>query len=162
MDRATDPLPVRRVTRDDPLQQFDSGVAALDDWLAGRALKADRSGTAAVYVLPALEADLVAGYYCLSAYSVARATASGWFARNAPDPIPALLLGRLAVDRRFQGRGLGAALLRDAARRAAGAAGVIGARALVVDAIDAGAAAFYRRHLFQPFPQNPLKLYHRL
>lgn len=146
----------------DLLTGFDSGVASLDLWLIRTARRAQRGHTAETYVVVNSDAQIVAGYYCLSASSVARALANGWLARNTPDPIPVILLGRLAVDSRYQGIGLGASLLRDAANRATQASRILGARALLVDAIDETAAAFYRKHMFEPFAENPLRLYHRL
>lgn len=82
--------------------------------------------------------------------------------RNAPDPIPAVLLGRLAVDRAFQGARLGTSLLHDAVVNATTAAERIGLRALIVEALDDNAAAFYARHGFKPFTNQPLRLFHRL
>ena len=92
---------------------------------------------------------MVAGIYTLSAYTVNREEASGWLSRNAPEKIPVILLGILGVDKRFQGRGLGRDLLRDAARRAVTVAGEIGARALVVEPASTEVARFYEALGFQ-------------
>ena len=94
------------------------------------------SGTLAPYVTRETDGGRVAGYYCFSAFSLVRSTAAGALSRNAPDPIPAVLLGTLAVDRRFQGAHLGTSLLRDAVLNATTAAERIGMRALIVDALD--------------------------
>ena len=80
-----------------------------------------------------------------------------------PEPVPVILLGQLAVDASCQGRGLGSDLLVDAARRALSAADVIGARAVVVQALDERAKAFYERFGFRPFSdREPLMLVLRI
>lgn len=75
-----------------------------------------------------------------------------------PEPVPVVLLGRLAIDRGWQGRGLGADLLRDAVLRSVGAAGIIGVRAILVHAVSQEARAFYERHGFRPSPVEPMTL----
>jgi GNAT superfamily N-acetyltransferase len=85
----------------------------------------------------------VAGYYCLSAGAVQREAAPGKLRRNAPDAVPVSILGRLAVDRGYGGQGLGASLLADALRRIAGAAQSIGIAAVLVQAKDEAARAWY-------------------
>jgi GNAT superfamily N-acetyltransferase len=112
---------------------------------AGRARTKRASHT---YVVA--EGRRVVGYYSLAAGSVLHAEATGRVRRNMPDPVPAALLGRLAVDRQWQGRGLGAALLRDAVLRMIGAAGTIGVRALLMHAISDEAKAFYEHWGFRP------------
>lgn len=76
-----------------------------------------------------------------------------------PDPVPLIVIGRLAVDRRFQGQGLGRGLLKDALGRALLVSAVVGARAIVVHAIDSAAAAFYRRQGFVALPDDPQTLF---
>lgn len=147
---------------DDDLASFDCGRHELNDWLVRRALRSERERDARTYVSCETAGNRVAGYYCLSAFSVVRSVATGALSRNAPDPIPAVLLGRLAVDIRFQGARLGVSLLHDAVVNATTAAGRIGLRALIVEALDEGAAACYLRHGFQPFPGEPRRLFHRL
>jgi predicted N-acetyltransferase YhbS len=153
------PRPLRP---DDDFAGFDCGRDELNDWLVRRALRSERERDARTYVTCETAGGQVAGYYCLSAFSVVRSTAPGSLSRNAPDPVPAVLLGRLAVDRRFQGEQLGASLLHDAVLNATTAAERIGLRALIVDALDDAAAAFYVRHGFRPFAVQPLRLFHRL
>jgi GNAT superfamily N-acetyltransferase len=97
----------------------------------------------------------VVGYYTLSASALAAAAAPGRIRRNMPDPIPMILLGRLAVDRREQGRGLGSDLLHDAVLRAKAAAEIVGARGLLVQALDEAASGFYVAHGFRPSPADP-------
>lgn len=89
-------------------------------------------------------------YYALAAGSLDRAEAPGPLRRNIPDPIPAIVLGRLAVDRRYGGRGIGAGLLKDALLRSVQVANQVGARVLLVQALDNSAAAFCQRHGFVP------------
>jgi len=138
------------------LGAFASGHAALDDWLRGRALRAE-GRTARTYVVCA--GEVVVGYYALATASALRVAVPGPLRRNAPDPVPLIVIGRLAVDARFQGRGIGAGLLRDALRRALAVSGTVGARAVVVHAIDAAAASFYRRYGFLPMPDSPQTLF---
>ena len=101
----------------------------------------------------------VVGFYSLAASAVALDAAPGPVRRNMPDPIPVVLLGRLAVDRGHQGGGLGASLLKDAVSRVAGVADTIGVRALLVHALDDSAAAFYRRFGFTAAPIDPDTLF---
>lgn len=100
----------------------------------------------------------VVGYYSLAAGSVMQASAIGRVRRNMPEPVPVILLGRLAIDREWQGKGLGADLLRDAVLRAASAAGTIGVRAILVHAISGPAKAFYERHGFRASAVDPMTL----
>lgn len=119
---------------------FDCGEPALDNWLKHRALK-NESRFSRTYVVCA--GDRVVGYYALSAGAVERAAAPGKLRRNAPDAVPVSVIGRLAVDREWAGRGLGADLLADALRRIALASQSIGIGAVLVQAKDARARAFY-------------------
>lgn len=131
---------------------FDSGVASLDDWLRRTAPVAAAAGTSATWVL--CRGDRVVGYYALAMGTVDRRAAPSRLGRGQPDPIPALLLARLALDRSEQGSGLGADLLQDALIRAVAGARQYGARAVIVDAIDESATAFYRHHGFVPLGSN--------
>jgi GNAT superfamily N-acetyltransferase len=135
------------------LSQFDCGVPVLDDWLRQRALR-NESRFSRTYVV--CEGARVAGFYCISAGAVERARVPGKLRRNAPDSVPVAVIGRLAVDRAYAGRGLGADLLADALRRIAGAAGVIGIAAVLVQAKDEkGRKAWYlRRAEFMAFPDE--------
>ena len=98
------------------------------------------------------------GYYALASASIQHRDLSGRYRRNMPDPVPAILLSRLAVDRSVQGSGLGKALLRDAMARTVAAAGIIGVRALLVHALSERARAFYLQFDFEPSPTDPLHL----
>jgi GNAT superfamily N-acetyltransferase len=147
-------VPVR-LTAAHATDGFRCGHRALDHWLAHQALRADEAGTAVTYVVTDAR---VVGYYSLSGHSIQRgAVGGGWLARNTPDPIPAILLGRLAVDTAYQGQGLGWSLLQHAIVQARTAGALVGVRALVVDPIDEAAADFYRHFGFRPFPANPAR-----
>ena len=141
---------------DHDLSSFDSGTPSLDDWLRRRALRNQESGGSRTYVICA--GKRVIGYYALATSAVAQAEATGRTRRNMPDPIPVMVLGRLAVDSSYQGRGLGRALLRDAILRTMQAADIAGIRAMLVHAISEDARRFYERCGFQPSPVDPMTL----
>jgi predicted N-acetyltransferase YhbS len=139
-----------------PTDGFNSGVASLDDWLKRRALANQTSGASRTFV--ACDGHTVIGYYALAAGAISVQEASGRFPRNMPDPIPVAILGRLAVDRSCQGRGIGRALVRDGAIRVAHAADTIGIRGIVVHAISEDAKAFYQALGFDPSLGDPMAL----
>jgi GNAT superfamily N-acetyltransferase len=150
--------PPTRLTADHDLTDFHCGYPELDDWLSNRALRAEKQGTAATYVLTA--ENLVIAYYSLSAHSIVRSEiGGGWLARNTPEAVPAILLGILAVDEAHKGRGIGSSMLGHAIHQAYLACELIGLRALVVDPIDQAAANFYSRYGFKPFPARPDRLF---
>jgi GNAT superfamily N-acetyltransferase len=135
------------------LEGFDCGNATLNRWLQQLALANERQGVSRTVVLcPDEGNDVIAS--CLLAGAIVLAEVPGAVRRNMPDPLPVVVLGRLAVDRRHQGQGLGRALVADALRRSLVARRLIGARALLVHAIDEPAAAFYRSLGFRPSPLN--------
>jgi GNAT superfamily N-acetyltransferase len=129
---------------------FSSGEAELDEWLVHRALANQVSGASRTYVVTV--ENRVIAYYALANGSVMAKEAPGRVRRNMPDPIPVMVLGRLAVDQRWQGKGLGRALLRDAVLRTLQAAEIAGIRAILVHALHEKAAAFYIRAGFTPSP----------
>jgi predicted N-acetyltransferase YhbS len=135
---------------------FESGVAALDVLLKQRALKNQLSGASRTFV--ACEGVRVMAYYALAASAVTVDAAPGRFRRNVPDPIPVVVLGRLAVDQSLQARGLGRALVRDAGLRVLQAADAIGVRGILVHALSADARVSYERLGFEPSPLEPLTL----
>ena len=135
---------------------FDCGEPVLNDWLCRRAFQNQQSGASSTYVI--LEGMRVVGYYSLAAGSVAREAAPGRIRRNVPDPVPVVVLGRLAVDQGFHGQGLGRALLRDAVLRTLQAADIIGVRAILVHALSEQAKRFYEQCGFAPSPIDPLTL----
>ena len=122
------------------LNDFFSGVSSLDDWLKRRARANQVSSASRTFVLA--EGHKVVGYCALAPGAIAVASSVGRFRRNIPDPIPVVVLGRLAIDRAQQGRGLGRALFRDCALRVAHAADTIGTRGIVVHAISGQGQGF--------------------
>lgn len=142
------------LAKEHDLTAFRSGEQALDDWLRRRALANQRSGASRTYVVTAN--DQVIGYYSLAAGAILPAQSIGKVRRNMPNPIPVMVLGRLAVDQTWQGQGLGADLLRDALLRTIQAAEITGIRALLVHTLHEKAAAFYSRFGFQPSPIQPM------
>lgn len=139
------------------LDAFDCGEPTLDDWLKRRAWANHGSGASRTFVV-ADEDGCVRGYYALAAGAVSHDLATSKLRRNMPDPVPVLILGRLAVDRSAQGLHLGAALLQDAVQRAVAVSGNAGVRALLVHALHERARAFYERFGFQPSPTDPMTL----
>lgn len=138
------------------LSQFQCGEPALDEWLRRRALPNEQSGASRTYVISA--GRRVVGYYALASGAVAHANAPGRVRRNMPDPIPVMVIGRLAMDVKFQGRGLGPALLRDAILRTLQAAEIAGIRAILVHAISERAKLFYEKCGFSASPIDPMTL----
>lgn len=149
--------PPEHLTAEHDVSSFDSGVPMLDDWLRRRALANEFAGASRTYVVHTTARRVVA-YYSLGVGGVALAAVAGRVRRNMPDPIPVMVLGRLAVDRGQQGRGLGAALLRDAVLRTLQAAEIAGIRALLVHAVSEDAKRFYERHGFYASPLDPMTL----
>ncbi|EGF30497.1 GCN5-related N-acetyltransferase; Histone acetyltransferase HPA2 and acetyltransferases-like protein [Oxalobacteraceae bacterium IMCC9480] len=135
---------------------FASGVESLDAWLKTRAMKNQLNGASRTFVL--CEGARVLAYYALASSAVAAGDASGRFRRNMPDPIPVVVLGRLAVDQSLQGKGIGRALVRDAASRIIQAADTIGIRGVLVHALSLDARAFYEQIGFDPSPLDPMIL----
>lgn len=138
------------------LADFDCGVPGLDDWLKRRARANQVSGASRTYVVA--EGERVVGYYCLASGAIAVTDAPSSIRRNMPDPIPVTVLGRLAISRSQQGKGLGPALLQDAVLRAMQAAEIVGARGVLVHAISDAACGFYQHYGFVPSPSNPMTL----
>ena len=144
------------ITADQVFGEFDCGRPVLDGWLVSRALRNEQEGGSRTYVVS--DDGMVIGYYCLAAGSVMHRAVPGRIRRNMPEPIPVVLLGRLAVTRSHQGRGIARALVRDAVLRTLQAAEIAGIRALLVHALDEDAAAFYRHLGFVESPIDPLVL----
>ena len=136
---------------------FDCGNDALNRWLVERAKGNQLSRASRTFVVTTTE-NRVVGYYSLSNFAIARREATGRVARNMPDPIPAMLLGRLAVDRSVNSQGIGKGMLRDAIARTLQVAEHSGVRALFVHAIDGRARDWYLKYGFEPSPTNDLEL----
>ena len=152
---------IERLGRGHDLSNFESGSEALDGWLRRHALAAQEMDSARTFVV--VRRGRVGGYFSLTMGSVRRQDAPPRLVRGLPGyPVGMVLLARLAVDRREQGQGLGSLLLAEALRRAILAGEAAAARLVVVDAVDEGAAAFYRLHGFVEAPGYPLRLYRRM
>ncbi|MDJ0675383.1 MAG: GNAT family N-acetyltransferase [Calothrix sp. MO_167.B42] len=138
------------------VSDFKSKSEPLNKWLKEKALKNHEGDTARTYVVTV--ENQVIGYYCLAASSVARLTATSKVKRNAPDSIPCMLIGRLAVDVEWEGRGIGSGLLRDAIFRTLNVAEIAGVRCILVHAKDEESKNFYLKRRFQESPVQPLTL----
>jgi predicted N-acetyltransferase YhbS len=137
---------------------FDCGHPSLNAWVQKRALANAASGASRTYVVCA-DDQRVIGYYALAAGSIAASATPGALRRNMPDPLPVIVLGRLAVDNTHTCQGVGQGLLKDAVLRSLQAAQLIGARALLCHAIDNTAKAFYLKHGFVESPSEPLTVF---
>jgi GNAT superfamily N-acetyltransferase len=153
--------PPQPLTASHRLDEFECGEPLLDDWLKRRALANQSSGASRTFVV--IDDDgRVRGYYALAAGAVSHTSATSGVRRNMPDPVPVMVLGRLAVDRGAQGQHLGSALLQDAVKRAVSVSSNAGVRALLVHALHERAKQFYAHFGFQPSPIHPLTLMLRL
>lgn len=135
---------------------FACGVDSLDHWLKQRALKNQATGASRCFVV--CDDKRVVAYYALASSAVAAEAASGRLRRNMPDPIPVVVLGRLAIDQSWHGTGLGRALVRDACLRVMAAAEAIGIRGMLVHALSESARTFYEHLGFEPSPLDPMTL----
>jgi GNAT superfamily N-acetyltransferase len=143
------------------LDDFECGEAVLDDWLKRRALANQSSGASRTFVVTDQDSR-VCGYYAMAAGAVSRQLATSGVRRSMPDPVPIMVLARLAVDRRTQGQHLGASLLQDAVNRAVAVSQNAGVRALLVHALHEKAKQFYEHYGFQPSRTHPMTLMLRL
>ncbi len=143
-----------KLSSEHDLAAFDSGEVVLDEWLRRRAAQNEVIGASRTYVVCA--GKRVIGYYSLAVGAAAHEQLVGRVKRNMPDPIPVMILGRLAVDLAFQGKGIGTGLLKDALLRTIQAANIAGIRALLVHAISDAAKRFYEAYGFIASPVDPL------
>jgi GNAT superfamily N-acetyltransferase len=139
------------------LESFDCGEPTLNDWLRRRAHHNDARGASRTFVV-CDRPYRVAGFYCLATGAVDRKDAPGRIRRNMPEPIPVMVLGRLAVDLNYRGIGLGRGLLKDAVLRTLSVATEVGVRALLVHAISEDARDFYRHWGFRQSPTGKMTL----
>jgi len=137
--KITPPVPIQHWHQ---AESFSCGEFVLDVWLKNRALKNERSGASRTYVLT--DDARIIGYYSLAVGSVSQSIVPGNIKRNMPDPVPVMLLARLAVDTDAQGEGIGKALVRDAILRTLQASKIAGIRALLVNAMNLRAVEFYQ------------------
>jgi GNAT superfamily N-acetyltransferase len=143
------------------LAGFECGEPVLDEWLKRRAMINQLSGASRTFVVVDQESRVCA-YYAMAAGALSHQIANSAVRRNMPDPVPVMVLARLAVDRRAQGIKLGGALLQDAVNRAVVVSQNAGVRALLVHALDDRAKGFYEHYGFQSSPLHPLTLMLRL
>jgi len=151
--KLTAPIPIDAGHVDD---SFDCGIPTLNHWLQRQALKNEASGASRTFIV--CFEEKVVGYYALATGSVLRRQAPGKIKREMPEPIPVMVLGRLAVDLRWQGSGLGGGMLRDAVLRTYTVSRQVGVRALLVHALSEEAKEFYLRHGFMQSPIDPMTL----
>ena len=149
------------LSADHQLNTFNCGETSLDEWLKRRAILNQTNGASRTFVVVDKN-QLVMGYYALAAGAVHHQDATRSVRQNMPDPIPVMVLARLAVDIRTQGMQLGAGLLRDAVDRSLAVAKNTGVRALLVHALHERAKQFYLYFGFQASPVHPLTLMLRL
>jgi len=140
---------------------FSCSESVLDDWLKRRALANQSNGASRTFVVTDGEQQVV-GYYALAAGAVTHQDATRAIRQNMPDPIPVMVLARLAVDTRAQGMKLGASLLHDAMRRCVGISSSAGVRAMLVHALNERARDFYEYYGFKASPVNPMTLMLRI
>ena len=143
------------------LGEFECGESVLDEWLRRRALSNQLTGGSRTFVVTDQD-NRVCGYYAMAAGAVAHQMATSAVRRNMPDPVPVMVLARLAVDKRTQGMHLGASLLQDAVNRAVAVSFNAGVRALLVHALHDRAKLFYEHYGFQASPVHPMTLMLRL
>ena len=148
--------PPSLITADQELAIFDSGELSLNEWLKKRALKNQTVGASRCFVV--CSGTNVIGYYSLSAGAISHQAAPKAMRRNMPNPLPVLLLGRLAVDKRYHNMGIGQALLRDAMMRAVNVSGDAGVFAILVHALTDQAKQFYLSRGFVESPIQPMTL----
>ena len=149
---------IRKLDSSDPVEGFDCGQPALNQFLQRHALPSQKADAAQTYVCRTM--DGIAGFYSLTVASVEAQIAPERITRGlARHPAPAMLLARLAVDKPHQGKGLGRALLKDALLRTVQAADIAGIRCLLVHAKDETARQWYASWDFEPSPSDPYHLF---
>jgi len=153
MGKITAPEPI---TEAHLIESFSCGIPVLDEWLKRRALRNEVSGASRTFVI--CQDKQVVGYYTLASGSIEHHDAPGKVRRNMPNPIPVMVLGRLAVDQRCQQAGLGRGLLKDALLRTLSVSKQAGIRALLVHTLSEETKRFYTRNGFIESPLDPMTL----
>ncbi len=147
------PCPISHIHH---VTSFDCGDPTLNDWQQRRAKKNENSGASRTFVV--CKDNTVIGYYSLAVGAIAREETSGKIRRNMPEPIPVMILGRLAVDANWQGKQIGIGMLKDAIQRTIIVAEQAGIRALLVHALSDKARSFYQHWGFHESPTNDMTL----
>lgn len=150
------PKPVTETTTEN-LKSFDCGEKSLNDWLHTRAIKNEKNHASRTYIIT--EESKVLGYYTLATGSVEHTDTPNKLKRNMPDPIPVVILGRLAIDKNYQERGLGGALFKDAILRTINISRKIGIKAILVHALSENAKKFYLQYGFIVSPIDDMTLF---
>lgn len=135
---------------------FDCGQESLNHWVKNTALKNEKNGASRTFVV--CDGKKVIGYYTLAAGSVSHSEVPGKVRRNMPEPIPVMVLGRLAVDKNYQSKGIGKALLQDALLRVIAISKQAGVKAMMLHALTEEAKRFYLRQGFIVSPTNEMTL----
>ena len=148
--------PPQRISTDQILDNFDCGETSLNDWLKKRAVKNDYSDASRTYVVCC--SHVVVAYYSLHLGCIQHILAVRKIKRNMPDPIPAIVLGRFAVDKLHQGKGLARALIKDMFKRAIQVSDLAGTKAVLVKALNEKVTTFYQSFGFVPSKTDPLLL----
>jgi len=148
--------PPEKINSSHQVEQFDCGNIQLNNWLKHRAFKNELQGASRTYVVTV--ENVVVAYYCLANGAIAQTLSTGKVKRNMPDPIPVMIIGRLAVDQNWQGKRIGKALLRNAILRTLQASEIAGIRAILVEAISEEAKQFYEKCGFTVSPIAPMTL----
>lgn len=144
------------------LQPFDCGNDVLSDWLRRRALKNQYLNASRTFVICLECTKRVVGYYSIATGSVSHADLGRSLRQNMPDPVPVILLGRLAIDKCTQGHNFGKWLLNDAVTRVSNLADQVGIKAIMVHAIDEQAKTFYEYFGFVQSPSVPKTLFYKI
>jgi GNAT superfamily N-acetyltransferase len=146
------------LTSEHVLEGFDCDTPALNTWLVRRALQNQSTGTSRTWVVTEGESGPVVAFYASSTASILRSSAPKRFGRNQPEELSAILLGRMAVDNKHKGQGLGSALLKHFMLKAIEVAATVGVRLVLIHAKDEEARAFYEHFGFVPSPVDPLTM----
>jgi GNAT superfamily N-acetyltransferase len=156
----SDPLKIEPLGSNHDRAAFSCGEPSLDAYIQRQASQDVRRRVAQVFIAVGGQPDIIVGYYTLGAASFEKKDLPDALARKLPHyPVPAAMLGRLAVHRDHQGRGLGEFLLVDAVHRVLRASTALAIYAVIVDAIDERAVSFYERYQFRRFPDMPRRLF---
>jgi len=151
-------IEIQAINNEQNFYQFDCIEATLNEWLQKRALKNEGESSRTFVILDSNESKNVIAYFCLSTGSVERSASSTKIKRNMPNPIPVCVLGRLAVDKNYQGKGIGSYMLQQSILKTIAVSKQIGVRALLVHVLTRQAKGFYLQYGFHISPTNDMTL----